>query len=173
MPVGKESKLANADEAVWENMLHVAPQELRCRECHEALLVSACIVLPAESDLFPIERNEPVIADGNAMGITAQIAKHGCWTRHRLLDIDDPVFLTQRLNQSPECLGIFEWPGCAAETEFIPAIGTLESVEKLPAEDLLQNTEWKKKAIPRAVSNDSGRVKGRRRVRDSGDVGGA
>ena len=92
MPVGKESELANADEAVWENMLHIAPQELRSREVHEALLVSVCIILPAESDLFPIKGNEPVIADGNAMRIAAQIAKYGCWTRHCWLDIDDPVF---------------------------------------------------------------------------------
>jgi len=112
--VGKESKLTNAHEAVWKNMLYVASQELGCRQCHEALLVSACIVLPAEGNLFPIERNQPVIADGNAMGIAAQIAKHRCWTRHRLLGIDDPVFLTQRLKKSPECLGIFQRPGCAA-----------------------------------------------------------
>ena len=150
MPVGKESKLANAHEAVWKNMLHVAPQELRCRECHEALLVAVCIVLPAESDLFPIEGNEPVIADGNAMGIAAQIAKHRCGTRHRLFDIDDPVFPTQRLKKSPECFGIFQWPGRTAETELVPAIRTLESLEKLASEDLLENTERKKETIPRS-----------------------
>jgi hypothetical protein len=51
-----------------------------------------CIVLSAENDLFPIERNEPVIADGNSMGVAAQVAKHGFWTRHRLFDVDDPSF---------------------------------------------------------------------------------
>ena len=65
-----------------------------------------CVVLPAESDLFPIEGNESVIADGNAMRIAAQIAKHGCWTRHPLLDIDDPVLLMQRLKENPEGFGI-------------------------------------------------------------------
>src|SRR6185437_6877166 len=107
-------------------------------------------ILPAESDLFPIKRNEPVITNGNAMGIAAQIAKHRFWTRHRLFDINDPFFLTQRLHKGSECLGIFEWPGRAAETEFVPAIGTLESVEKLATEDLLQYTERKEKTIPRA-----------------------
>ena len=150
MPVGKESKLANAHEAVWKNMLHVAPQELRCRECHEALLVSACIVLPAESDLFPIKGDQPVIADGNAMGIAAQIAKHRYGTRHRLFDIDDPVFPTQRLKKSPECLGIFQRPGGAAEAELVSAIGPFQSVEKLATKDFLENTERKKEAIPRS-----------------------
>jgi hypothetical protein len=37
VPVGEESKLTNADEAVRPNMLHVASQELRYRECHKAL----------------------------------------------------------------------------------------------------------------------------------------
>ena len=150
MPVGKESKLANANEGVWKNMLHEAPQELGCRERHETLLVSACIILPAESDLFPIQRNQPVIADGHAMGIAAQIAENRCWTRHRLLDIDYPVFLPQRLKKSPEYLGIFQRPGCAAETQLVSAIGTLEALEKLATKDLLQNAERKKEAVPRS-----------------------
>ena len=60
---------------------HVArsAEELRCRECHQALLVFVCIVPPAERNLFPIERNQPVIADGNAMGVAAQITKYGFW----------------------------------------------------------------------------------------------
>src|SRR5581483_5642985 len=148
MPVGKESKLANTDEAVWENMLHVAPQELRCRECHDALLVSVCIILLAECDLFPIEGNEPVIADGNTMGITPQIAKHWFRSRHRWLDIDDPVFPMQGLKKSPEDVGIFQWRGRTAETELVPTIRTLESLEKLASEDFLENTERKKEAIP-------------------------
>jgi hypothetical protein len=147
MPVGKESKLANADEAVWENMLRVAPQELRCRECHEALLVSVRIVLPAESNLFFVEGNKPVIADGDAMGIAAQIAKHRFWARHRLFHIDDPVFPMQRLKKNPEGFGISQWCRRTAETELVPTISTLESLEKLASEDFLENTDWEKEAI--------------------------
>ena len=124
-PFGQESKLANAYEAVWENMLHVAPQELRCRECNESLLVSVCIVLPAESDLLPIERNQPVIADGNAMRIAAQIAEHRFWACHRRFNIDDPVFPMQRLKKRPERLGIFQRAGGAAEAELVSTIGAL------------------------------------------------
>jgi hypothetical protein len=110
VPVGQETKLANAHEAMWKNMLHVAPQELGCRECHQALLIAARIVLPTERDLFPIERNQPVIADGHAMGIAAQIAKHRLGTRHGLFDIDDPAFPIQRLQKCPECLGSLSGP---------------------------------------------------------------
>jgi len=90
-----------------------------------------------------------VIADGNAMGIAAQIAKHRRWTCHRLLDIDDPVFLVQRLKKSPECLGIFQRPGGAAEAELVSAIGPFQSVEELATTNFLENTERKKEAIPR------------------------
>src|SRR3569833_2047522 len=130
-------------------MLHVASQELRCRKCHQALLVAACIVLPAESDLFPIERNEPVIADGNPMCIATQIAKHRFGARHGWFDVDDPFFPMQRLKKIPESFGIFQWAGCTAEPELAPTIRTLESVEKLAAEHFLQYTERKEKAIPR------------------------
>jgi len=139
----------NAYEALWKNMLHVAPQELGGRECHQALFVSACIVLPTESDLFLIKRNEPVIADRDAMGIAAQIAEGRCWTSHRLLDIDDPAFPTQRLNKRPECLGIFQRPGGAAQAEFVSAVCPFQSVEKLATKDFLENTERNKEAIPR------------------------
>jgi hypothetical protein len=67
-----------------------------------------------------------------------------------LLDVDDPVFPAQRLKKSPECLGIFQRPGCAAETELVSAIGTLESLEKLATKDLLQNPKRKKEAVPRS-----------------------
>ena len=90
-----------------------------------------------------------MIADGNAMGIAAQIAKLRLGTRHGLFDIDDPVFPMQRLQKGPEYLGIFEWPGRAAETQPTPAIRPLESVEKLATEDLLQYADRKEKAIPR------------------------
>ena len=89
-----------------------------------------------------------MIADGNAMGIAAQIAKHRCWTRHRLLDIDDPVFPMQRLKKSPECLGIFQRPGGTAEAELVSAIGPFQSVEDLATKNFLENTERKKEAIP-------------------------
>src|SRR4051812_1593516 len=148
MPVGKESKLANADEAVWKDMLHVAPQELRCREGHQSLFFAACIVLPAESDLFPVEGNEPVITDGNAMGITAQITKQRLWTRQRLFDVDDPVFPMQRLKKSPEGFGIFQWRGRTAETELVPAIRTFKALKKLASKDFLQNADCEKEAIP-------------------------
>ena len=108
------------------------------------------IVFPTERDLFPIERNGAVIADGNAMGIAAKIAKHTLGTGYRLFDIDDPVFPMQRLQKGPECLGIFEWRGRAAETELVFAIRTLESLEKLAAEHLLQNTDWEKETISRS-----------------------
>jgi hypothetical protein len=50
----------------------------------------------------------------------------------------------------PGMPGIFEWPGRAAETELVPAIGTLQTVEKLATEDLLQNTDRKKETISRS-----------------------
>jgi hypothetical protein len=72
-----------------------------------------------------MKRNQPVITDGNAMGIAAQITKHRDGTRHRLFEIDDPVFPTQRLKKCPECLRIFQRSGRAAEAELVSAIGTL------------------------------------------------
>jgi len=48
-----------------------------------------------------------VIADRDAMSIAAQIAKHRCWTSHRLLDIDDPA-LEARWNHALEQVAALE-----------------------------------------------------------------
>src|SRR3954471_17915849 len=79
------------------------------------------------------------------MGIAAQVAKHRCWTSHRLLDIDNPVFPIQRLKKSPECLGIFQRPGGAAEAELVSAISPFQSVENLPRKTFLRTPSGRKK----------------------------
>jgi hypothetical protein len=57
--------------------------------------------------------------------------------------------LGTEIEEEPECLRIFQRAGYAAEAELVSAIRTLESLEKLATEDLLQYTERKEKAIPR------------------------
>jgi hypothetical protein len=52
------------------------------------------------------------------------------------------------LKKSSEYFGILEWPGRPAKTELVPAIRALKPLEKLAAEDLLENFERKEKALP-------------------------
>jgi hypothetical protein len=65
----------DTDKAARQDVLRKAAQKLAGRKSHGALLVAVRVVSPEERDLFAIEGQQAMIADGDAMGITAEIAK--------------------------------------------------------------------------------------------------
>jgi hypothetical protein len=67
------SILTNADEATGQDVLDEPPQKLRGTQPHFALIVAVSIVLPAERDMLAIKCEESVIADFDAMSVTAEI----------------------------------------------------------------------------------------------------
>jgi hypothetical protein len=58
---------------------------------HDALLIAVSVVSPSEGHAMTIEAKQPLIADGHAMGIAAQIAQHAFGFTKSGLGIDDPV----------------------------------------------------------------------------------
>jgi hypothetical protein len=57
--------------------LDEATQKRHGRQRHRARLILVRVVLPLEGDAFAVEGAEPVIADGDAMRVTPQVAQHG------------------------------------------------------------------------------------------------
>ena len=74
--IGEKAKLPNANEAAWQDVLDEAPQKLQRGQRHRPPLVTVRVVLPPEGDPLTIERDQPMIADRDAMGIAAEIAQH-------------------------------------------------------------------------------------------------
>ena len=54
------------------------------------------VVLAAEGDLGVGDREQPVVGDGNAMGVAGQVVKDVFRSSKRRFGIDDPVLLKQR-----------------------------------------------------------------------------
>ena len=77
-----------------------AAQELICCHCHLALLVAVRIILPAESNVLPIEAQEPMIANGNAMGVARQLVQHMFRSAERRLCVNDPRLAVKRLDET-------------------------------------------------------------------------
>ncbi len=69
--IGKKPKVPDADEGTWQYVLSESLQEVGCGECHHALLVAMRIVFPPECNAVTIEGQQSMIADGNAMRVTA------------------------------------------------------------------------------------------------------
>ena len=66
-------------------MQQEAAQELVEGESQESLLVAVSRIPPAEGHLAVGERNQPLIGDGNTMGVTAAVAQRLAGTAERRL----------------------------------------------------------------------------------------
>ena len=121
-------------------MLQEAPQKLGGRERHRPLLVAVRVVLPAEGDALTVESQQTMIADGNTVGVPAQIAQHLASAAESWLGINDPVLPEQRAEKSPKQPGLFQRRVGGRKLQFLLAESSLEAVHELapkhPAEDL-------------------------------------
>ena len=91
LAVGEEAEVADPDEASWEKVEQEAAEELVDRQAHDALLVAAGGVSPAEDDLTVSERDQPPVGDADAMSVGTEIAQGMLRSTERPLGVDDPV----------------------------------------------------------------------------------
>jgi hypothetical protein len=64
--------------------------KLLCGNGHRALHVAVSIIPPAERDVVAIEREQTMVGDGDAMGITAEVTQNLLRAAKRWFDVDDP-----------------------------------------------------------------------------------
>src|ERR1700737_3773500 len=62
--------------STWGGGREEAPQELLRREGHGGLLAAVRVVLPAEGNPGVGDREQAMVGDGDAMGITSQIVQY-------------------------------------------------------------------------------------------------
>jgi hypothetical protein len=113
--IGQESKLPNADEAARKYVLDEAPKELFGTQSHQPLLVAASVISPAKRDLVPFVSDQPVIANGNAMSVAAEIPEDSRRAAEGGLGVNHPVLVTEFLQQRRKLLGCGESGSCPAE----------------------------------------------------------
>jgi len=90
---GEIAEVADTDEATWEHMLAKAAQELGSSESHDALFIAVSVVFPSEAHVVTIEAKQALIADGYAVGVSAEIAQHVARSTKSGLGIDHPLML--------------------------------------------------------------------------------
>jgi hypothetical protein len=76
VPIGKISEVADAYEALREQVEQETTQELFSWEFHLAFYVSMGAIPPAECDLAIFEGNQAAIGNGHAMGVVPEIAEY-------------------------------------------------------------------------------------------------
>ena len=101
--IGQEAEEADAHEAMRKHMEQEAAQELLRRHGHQLLFAAVGVILPAERHLTIGEINEPMIGDGDAMGVAGQIMKNVLRAAERRLGVHDPVLAEERAKKRTEC----------------------------------------------------------------------
>ena len=97
--VGKQSEVADLDEAGRQEMEQEAANELDRIELHDAAAVAMPGVPPAEAHLPVVEAEESSVGDGNSMRVACQILQHMFGTSERRLGVDHPLPPTQGAKQ--------------------------------------------------------------------------
>src|SRR5215469_6777684 len=113
---------------------------------NQLLFVAVGRVAPAKSDLVICKRDQPMVGDGHAMGVAAQIFEYMLWTTERRFRVDDPVFSKQRSEPSSEGLRLSEEFQVSLEVELAVTEGLLETGDKLATEDATQHFDGEEEA---------------------------
>ena len=79
--VGEEAVVADALEAVGENMEEEAADELVGLEGDVLCLVVVLAVFVVEGDLAVADVENAVVGYGNAVGVPGQVVNNGLWAR--------------------------------------------------------------------------------------------
>ena len=101
--------MANPNKPTRQHVLNKPPQKLGAIECHLPLLVAMSVVLPAEGYALAVEGQQAVIADGDAMRIPPEVAKHLRRSAECGFRVDNPIFLEERIDKSGKSLWILQF----------------------------------------------------------------
>src|SRR5258708_5321253 len=97
MAIGQNAEVPDALEPGGQRVDEEAANELIGRQRHGAglVLVLAAVVLPLESDLAVVGREQTLVGDSYPVGVAAQIFDHLRGSAKGRLGVDHPVLLSQ------------------------------------------------------------------------------
>ena len=104
-------------EAGRNNVEQETPDKLGNGQCHVFPFIVVGIVLPREGDRFVGNREDTVIADGNAVRVTAEILENRPGSGERRFCVDDPLGFVEGIEEVFQCLGIFILPQGSVQSD--------------------------------------------------------
>ena len=95
-PRREQAEVADADEAFREDVQEEAPEEFVDVERQRAHLAPVPIVLPPKRDRVVGDGDEPVIGDGDAVGVPREVVQHVGGAAKGRLRVDHPRLMMER-----------------------------------------------------------------------------
>src|ERR1700688_5207892 len=90
MAIAEEAVVSNAVKSIRQHMDQEAANELLSGKGHRLLAIVIPVVLPLETNLAAVHGHQPVIGDGDTVGIAADIVENLSGSGKGPLRIDDP-----------------------------------------------------------------------------------
>ena len=106
------------------------------------------VVLAAESDLAVLERDQAMVGDGDAMGVTGQVVQDIFGTAEGRLGVNDPILTEQGTDQSTEQLRIAKRLLVSVKSEFPLLEGPLQARHKLAPKHAAEDLHRQEEGIP-------------------------
>ncbi len=104
--------------------------ELVRRKGHGFLLIVVAVVSPGEFHLAIFDVDEPMIGNGDAVRVAADIVHHLLWPGERWLGVDDPFHISHWIEITGESLWILQ---CLKQREELQ-LTTVECLLQIPQE---------------------------------------
>ncbi len=157
--IGEEAEVADADEALGEQVKEEATQELIARDGHHFLLIVVGRVTPAKGNLAVRQSDESVIGDGDAVSIAAKILQHVLGSAEGWFGVDDPIFAEERTQPGSEELGMGERREFSGHVQLAALESGPKSGDELAAKHAPQYSNGKEEAW--VGSNPAGVIAGK------------
>ena len=147
MPIGKISEVADAYEALREQVEQETTQELFSWEFHLAFYVSMGAISPAECDIPIPKRNQAMVGNGHSMRVAAEISENIFRTTERSFTVNDPFVSEELTDKAVKCLRVGKMLQFAMEADFAFGESVFESCPEFPSKEFGKYLLWQKEAI--------------------------
>ncbi len=138
--VGEDSEVADPDESLGHDMAQPAIDEFRSGQSHGLSFATVLAVLVVKGHPAVLVSDDSLVADGDSMGVAAEIAKDLLGSGHGRLGVDDEILGRGATQEEASCV-----LGQGEETlrEMV-----IEGFEELPSKDLRELPHGQEEAWP-------------------------
>ena len=119
--------------------------EFVCREGHGFLLVDVAVVSPFKFHLAIFDVDDPMIGNGDAVGVAADVVHDLLWPGERWLGVDDPFHVSHQIEMTGESLRILERLKRREELQLAGVEGLLQILQEQSAEQPREHLYWQEK----------------------------
>jgi len=122
--------------------------ELLGLQRHDLLFVPSGVIPPSEGNRTVLESKDTVIADGDSVGISAQILKDPLGTVEGRFAIDDPFLMIKLSSEAFKGMRLFQMRDTAGEDELARFKTIFKIVQKLASKQGRQNPYGDEEVFP-------------------------